>query len=992
MAGHEKLAVGGEVPVKPDQVKLSLEDLLLDVDVEIVYGSAPVGICVEGGALKGVIIANKSGRQVVLGKMIVDTTETATVLRLAGAEFEDVLTKAALFDRTLEYLGVASTHETVLSVPQSLDIAGDQVALHRGYRRADNHVLVECRFQLPVGDFGPEDVMQREIEARHRTMRLATHLARSVSTFANAFLAATSYELAGPSTSRMKGLTPSWAAGLPPLLVEDPKVPRELPWSALAGPIRGLWCLNEALRGERHWVENFRDPVAACRLGEAFARSALAQEQAVIADRAHTATVPFGTATEEELEVREPVSPQPGRPYETQRIEPSAIPVSQVVDVLVVGGGTSGATAAATAAHEGARTLLLEMNPGLGGTGTIGGVHSYWFGRRLAFAAKVTERVREIEDQLGHPTDGRRWSIEAKMYALLRDVLTSGAEILFPAIAIGTIIRGGDEVCGVVVATRKGLRAILAQVVIDGTGDGDVAAFAGAEHVKGSVMDHIVMWTAMAQFVTPGRTTNHFTEQVDVTNVEDCTRGLLAGRRRGPGRGPAPDTHDHGVYLAPRESRHILGDRLLTTTDQLRQRCWPDVVNIHYSNHDMKGKTCSQWHQTGLIPPNLEMEIPYAALLPKGLDNLLIAGKAFSTNHDGLAALRMQTDLENLGGVVALAAVEAVREGKRAREIDVHSLQQRLVAEGILPEAVLTRTLRPRRYSDSELKALVVAMIADKPLLAYQDMAMFEVFRETIPLVEVCTAGQRVVPFLVEALETAAPDRRVLVAQALALLGSNAGVAILVAAAEQMLAGETVPRRAAGIRHANVPPDQGAAAEVVYLNYSLGMARDRRSLGIWQRIADILQPRAEHFYERDLGTFCYVDSVCFGAERLGDREAIPILNRLHSYPALRDQVSRKGFQPDHILHRRAMLELAIGKGLARCGSPQGFSILIAYLDDRRAMLAEQAHANLARITEEDHGKDSARWAAWLEDQKDSLQPIPLLDDLDHLYDKDILVT
>ena len=73
----------------------------------------------------------------------------------------------------------------------------------------------------------------------------------------------------------------------------------------------------------------------------------------------------------------------------------------------------------------------------------------------------------------------------------------------------------------------------MAKVVIDATGDGDVAAFAGADYVLGSNRDHVPMWANLAQFVNPGRNQNHFTSTADVTNIEDYTRYVMVGRRRG---------------------------------------------------------------------------------------------------------------------------------------------------------------------------------------------------------------------------------------------------------------------------------------------------------------------------------------------------------------------------------------------------------------------------------------------------------------------------
>jgi len=385
----------------------------------------------------------------------------------------------------------------------------------------------------------------------------------------------------------------------------------------------------------------------------------------------------------------------------------------------------------------------------------------------------------------------------------------------------------------------------------------------------------------------------------------------------------------------------------------------------------------------GLIPPHMEIEIPYRAILPEGLENILIAGKAISAKHDAFSAIRMQADLENLGGVVALAAAQAVREGVAPRQINLAKLKKRLVKMGILPDEVLKRKVEQKRYDDAELKALVESLDGGRPLYSYSDMEMGEVFREKIPIVEVCAANcRKAVPILEEALSKAKDKRRVLLAQALAKFGSSAGVPVLIAEIERHLAGGTLPPRTARIRHGGVPPDQGAMPDVVYLIYSLGMTRDKRCLAVWNKVAELLSPVEKDFKDRYKGTFYYVDTVCYGAELLGEIEAIGILNKIHAHSCLHNLAVVNEFQPDYFHERRALLELGIGRALVRCGSADGAEILISYLNDNRAILAEFAHTTLVAIAGRDRGKDARAWRLWLKEARNSFKPCPLLERLE----------
>jgi len=996
----------GEVPLHPDAVKRSLEDALLAASVGLLYASLPTGLCESG-----LVIGNKSGRQVIRCATIIDATETALVARLAGGTFVQATDGPVRFARTLEFDRVKPIDAATLPVPDRLEIAGNEVRLHTGYR-GPGHLLVECDLNLPL----TPDLKRStyvDFEARRRTMHLVAFLVSQYPELAAGRFAGSSHELHGRWTLSPSGPVPDWSecARGTNVASSDHVGAFFAPISRFAGPVSGLWCLNEAARVDDAQAAWFLDPLSAARLGESFAdslsgihdtpNSTSAPRSTCTSSRGSEATracpelvewgppakaqgaeagreigakrllCPQGTVYEtqyggnaEFLEVREPESPQRGRPYDRQPVTSEPVPVHRIADVLVVGGGSSGATAAIIAAREGMRTVLLDMNPGPGGTGTYGGVDSYWYGRHVGFAACLEAEVDGQHACINHT--GGKWNVDARTWVLLEMLNDGGVETIFNGFAIA-VLTDGNRIRGVVAATRWGPVALLGEVVIDATGDGDIAAFAGAIFTYGAERTHSVMWYSLAQYATPGLIKNNFTSTVDVSNVEDYTRAILAGRRRGDGM------HDHGIYVATRESRHVRGGVTMTLTDQLRHRRWPDVINIHYSNHDIKGQTESEWLRSGLIPPNLEVEIPYRVVLPEGLEGLLVAGKAISVTHDGLPAVRMQADLENLGGVVALAAAQAVRDGKTPRQIDLPKLQRRLVDEGLLPMDVLSRDQKQRELTVEELGAFVAALTGEAPLYSYSDMHMGEFFRERIPFVEVCSAGDRAVPILECAHETAEGSRRLVLAQALAICGSWAGVPTLIDAIENAIAGNELPARDSNIRHAGFPPDQGAMPDLVYLLFSLGMTPDKRSLPVWERIVVLLAPTEDNLRDRFSGTFYYVDAICHAADRSRDPAMLPVLERLHAHAPLRDQACKSGFQPDFFEERRAMLELGIARGMARCGGAEGFDLLVTYLDDVRALLAERANSELIDLTGVDLGKDAFAWTTWLVENQLSME-------------------
>jgi hypothetical protein len=167
-------------------------------------------------------------------------------------------------------------------------------------------------------------------------------------------------------------------------------------------------------------------------------------------------------------------------------------------------------------------------------------------------------------------------------------------------------------------------------------------------------------------------------------------------------------------------------------------------------------------------------------------------------------------------------------------------------------------------------------------------------------------------------------------------------------------------------------------SDACYLLYSLGLTRDKRSIKVWQRVADLLQPSEEDFKDTMWGIFYYIHSLCIGAERLGNVDAVPVLKQLLQIPYLNNLYCYDGHQADFFLERRALLELAIGRALARCGSSKGYEILITYLDDVRSLLSKQAYTELKQLSTLSLHKDKQAWSDWLESEQANLKPQPYM--------------
>jgi flavin-dependent dehydrogenase len=960
-----------------DHVKRNLEDQLFKLGVEIVYASNVVELIAEKDKLEGIVIGNKSGRQAILSKVVLDCTETASALNLTGQKFSDRAGRTE-YIRTLEYTGIEPLSSSMIRVPAALNLKGNCVTVHQGYL-GEGHYYIDCPMEFDEVQFDTISVSTREAEAWERSIETAKYLYQQVPEFKNAYLTNSSYQLHGPYAPRMLdsayGRERQYLKDTLPIQNEDTA------FSAFASPYANLFCISEAALLSEKQTDYIKNPLGASEIASSLSEKIL-NNWSILASEKEVEILPEAEQKPSYRGniIKEKYSPQRGKSYGRVRIRNERIPVLAEVDILVAGGGTSGAPAAYTAAREGMKTMVVDMNPGFGGTGTYGGVQSYWGpGNYHGFTAAHIRHTTEINHSFSNlfPDNGYgRWSVEAKMAMWLREIRDSGAEILWNSFVIGAIMED-QRVRGVVVSTPQGVVAIKSRIVIDATGDGDVAAFAGAPFVLGSEHNHVPLWYAIRMQPEPGPTQSIFQSTVDVTNIEDYTRSVHVGLRTGGDK-----LHDHQPYLAPRESRHIYGDVVTTLTDHLTFREWNDVINIHRSNTDMKGYHASDWFRIGFIPPNLSIEVPYRAMIPKDVENIIVTGKAISTTHDSFPAIRMQHDLENLGGIAALAAVEAIDGKVLICNIDIPKLQEKLVEIGLLPEKILGREIKPRSYTEDELREWIKQFDPDISLKSFGNTSMSEIRTSRIPFVEVCTSPpQTTIPVLEEELEKCSGKMQLRIGLALAMLGAESPAQIIYNEIENQLK-SSLPLLKEHVEHSGgnfrAPPDQGAAPICANLIYALGMTGSDLNLHSIELVSERFRAESiNDFRAKDKALFFYIDAVCYAANMIGSKKAIPHLKKIHDNQFLHNRSLKRGIEKDHLLERLSLIELILGRALARSGSVVGYEVLIEYLDDMRGVLGEFSHGTLVKITKHDFGKNKEEWGNWLTTNKGELTPVAL---------------
>lgn len=386
--------------------------------------------------------------------------------------------------------------------------------------------------------------------------------------------------------------------------------------------------------------------------------------------------------------------------------ESSAPRVTDMVgfEVVVAGTGTGGAVAAIVSGKNAARTIAFDAVAYPGGIGTGGGIHGYFHGVPGGIQDLIDSRTRELGARFtigNHP--GAGWHPEAKKMVLLEMFEEAGVEFVPNAMLAG-VEREGNRVTSALVAIEGRLVRIAAKAFIDGTGDGDLCAFAGAGFVEGRPGDgRTLAFSQSGHSVTASpagtglalRGYNYDAGWTDPANSEDLTRARLSGvahylEHENWG------IENHLIDLCPllglRQSRQIHCDYEISLSDLIERARFEDsigevatVADTHSVDFEFESDDLAFYYWTcrGFRYP-LRCDLPYRILLPRGLDNVWLACRAAGMSVDAAYGLRMQREMQRFGETAGTAAALAVQSGLDSRSLDSDAFFKKLRATGCL--------------------------------------------------------------------------------------------------------------------------------------------------------------------------------------------------------------------------------------------------------------------------------------------------------------------
>ena len=410
------------------------------------------------------------------------------------------------------------------------------------------------------------------------------------------------------------------------------------------------------------------------------------------------------------------------------------LPLLHRADVIVIGGGPGGLGAAVMARRAGAKVLLVERYGFLGGMAVSGEVHPFMPNHVDSqpldgpIYSEWVEKMRRY-----WPREGRERDIskDAAMLAAEDLCLEAGVELLYHH-QLADVLVEEKRISGLVLFSKSGLTAARAEMYVDCTGDGDLAARAGCQCEKGGPSGHSQPMTLCFKLChvdssrVPERSevsriyneakergeidcprenvlsfswfekdVVHFNTtrvlQKDGTNGVELSAAELEGHRQVKAfldlfRAKVPGYENAKVYsvahhIGIRESRRVLGRDFLTREAFEEARKCPDgIARVRYSidihNPDGTGTEIVR------LPEGDWYEIPYGCVVARDVDNLLIGGRPISVDHAIHSSMRVMPPAGTVGQAAGMGAALAVERNCQPGDLDGVEVRQKLIEQG----------------------------------------------------------------------------------------------------------------------------------------------------------------------------------------------------------------------------------------------------------------------------------------------------------------------
>lgn len=887
-------AIFGNGLPTPMHVKKTLDNALIDNNIDFLYSCYVTEILHDrNGKPAGVVMANRSGRQAVVARVIIDATPRALVARMAGAAFGAYPAGKQKFSYTVagntvkEIPGLSAR---VQEQPIIVEWASSGQANDSSFRKSGKeYKAIEYTMEIDMPD-GSQASFAR-----------AEQLFRDITWDPDQV----------ESSDVLFQIPPDRMVGQKRL--NNPEADHEKINLRVFRPRNAdnLFVLSGSANLSDQAAEALLKPGKMIRIGER-----IGNEAAVIASGWPEPAGPVikgrketGWVTGDVGELLEGLRPSLNRGEVVA--EDTVIPVLGEYDVVVMGGGTAGAPAAVGAAQKGAKTLVLEYLHGLGGMGTTGMIGKYYHGYREGYTNVVDLGVKNMGPD--HPRKKKslaEWVFDWKTEYFRKEIRNAGGEIWFGVMGIGAYVEK-NQVKGVVVATPEGRGIVLAHTVIDSSGSADIAIAAGAEYSYTDGLSVAIQGAGL-----PFKNPDDFYNNTDWTFINDSDL-LDVWRAFVVAKDKFSDQYDIGKIPQTRERRRMTGDFTVSVLDVYNGRTYPDTLSVHFSSFDTHGFTEDPFFS--LKPPehsgvDVTAFVPLRALLPKGLEGIVVTGLGASAHRDAMPVIRMQPCLQNQGNSVGKAAAMAAKNKQNIRYIDIKALQKELVSIGSLPDHVLTDrdNYPPSMEKIQEAAIRVLDNLKGLEIILWDQEKGIEALSDRLQF-------------------TQKDEDRLVYARILGMLGNPEGWQDLIKAIDQFEDWDE------GWNFRGMGQFGRSISYLDSLIIAAGRTKRKEVLPTIIRLAEKLTPESH---------FSHFRAVAIAFETIADIQAAEPLFRIlempgvqgHSMPDI--QTAKKMTPPDKndvSTRNNSLRELILGRALYKCGDLNGLGnqILNDYSRDLR---------------------------------------------------------